>query len=185
MGGHRRGLPAPQRRGRGPWEGKPGCSRPGTPETPREGGGGRSSVSPKLCNRGAESRTFPPASPAQTRPPAPTPPHPNQKRKEPRLRSGVRGEVRAPPIPRGRHFVTSLASQQARATRAPPTRPAARPPAASSALRASLPSGLFCLPRRGVAHRAARGRAHRKVAAAWTAGTWSPRPPELPGARPR
>lgn len=94
--------------------------------------------------------------------------------------SGVRGEVRAPPIPRGRHFVTSLASQQARATRAPPTRPAARPPAASSALRASLPSRLACLPGRGVAHRAARGRAHRKVAAAWTAGTWRPRPRSCP-----
>lgn len=123
--------------------------------------------------------------PRAARPPAPTPPPPNQKRKEPRPRSGVGGEVRALPVRRGRHFVTSPASQQARATRAPPT--PARRSAARSRLRSprvpSLRPGLP--PRRGVSHRAARGRPHRPQGGRRLDG-WhvAPPPPEQPDARP-
>lgn len=108
-----------------------------TPRKPqREGGPERRSVSPDVQppgQRGGHSRPRPPRSP----------PTPTLAESEPKAKGAASpawrplGGRRALPSPRGHHFVTSLVSQQARATRAPPTL------ASSSAARSLLRSPRF------------------------------------------
>lgn len=131
----------PRRAGGGTTEGKPlrsGGTRPHTPETPRKGGPGRSCSFLRSCAR-ARTAGRAGTGPGTPRPLAQTPAESEPKAKGARRRVPAaptlrpRGGRRAPPSPRGRRFVTSLVSQQARAARAPPTpgRPPASPPAAS------------------------------------------------------
>ena len=177
----------------GPRRGSRRGSRPGTPETPREKRGrealtrfpGVAQEQGRPGRLGPSGRAFPPRPPRGGRTKSErswAPPPPPRGPAAPASRS--RGGRRAPASRRGRRFVTSLVSQQARAARAPPTpgppprRLAAHRLAPLSAL--PLPPGPGLPRRRGASRPAARGcsrRGRRRAAGQHVRG------PRLPAAR--